>query len=225
MSKMTAGLRRMCAASRMISSVTPTSSAATPKLLIRAIVLTPTMLMTVVNTTRPAASSKRVLGAVRRRHQADVRRAADDLEPRPDLRRDDLVGDRHRGQRDDRAHAQDPAAEKGGERPGDLLGPLVDRAGQRVLPGELGEAQRDQELAGEHGGPGPDERRAARDEAEEEQLEHAGHDRDVAEPRGERGEQPERPVQLLLVTELGQFVGVRTRHGHGSFSLRRMTSL
>ena len=61
MSKMTAGLRRMCAASRMISSVTPTSSAATPKLLIRAIVLTPTMLMTVVNTTRPAASSSAFL--------------------------------------------------------------------------------------------------------------------------------------------------------------------
>ena len=61
MSKMTAGPRRMCAASRMISSVTPTSSAKTPKLLIRAIVLTPSMLMTVVNTTRPAASSKAFL--------------------------------------------------------------------------------------------------------------------------------------------------------------------
>ena len=61
MSKMTAGLRRMCAASRMISSVTPTSSAATPKLLIRAMVLTPTMLMTVVNTTSPAASSSAFL--------------------------------------------------------------------------------------------------------------------------------------------------------------------
>ncbi len=61
MSKMTPGPRRMCAASRMISSVTPTSSAKTPKLLIRAIVLTPTMLITVVNTTRPAASSSAFL--------------------------------------------------------------------------------------------------------------------------------------------------------------------
>ena len=58
---MTAGLRRMCTASRMISSETPTSSAATPKLLIRAIVLTPTMLMIVVNTTSPAASSSAFL--------------------------------------------------------------------------------------------------------------------------------------------------------------------
>ena len=51
----------MCAASRMISSVTPISSAATPKLLIRAMVLTPTMLMMVVNTTSAAASSSAFL--------------------------------------------------------------------------------------------------------------------------------------------------------------------
>src|SRR6266704_2279351 len=114
-----------------------------------------------------------------------------------------------------------PAAEKRGERPGDLLGPLVDRAGQRVLPGELGKAQRDQELAREDGGPGQGERGAARAEAEEEQLEHPGHDRDVAEPRGERGEEPQRAVQFLLVAELGQFVGVRTRHSHGSSPSRR----
>lgn len=58
---MTPGPRRMCAASRMISSVTPISSAATPKLLIRAMTLTPTMLMMVVNTTRTAASSSAFL--------------------------------------------------------------------------------------------------------------------------------------------------------------------
>jgi hypothetical protein len=95
---------------------------------------------------------------------------------------------------------------------------------QRVLPGELGEAQRDQELAGEHGGPGPDERRAARAEAEEEQLEHAGHDRDVAESRGERGEQPEGAVEFLLVAERGQFVDVRVRHRHGSSPSARYRS-
>src|SRR6185437_6502653 len=77
------------------------------------------------------------------------------------------------------------------------------------------------ELADEDCGPGPDERRAARAEAEEEQLEHPGHDRDVAEPRGEGGEQPERAVQLLLVAELGQFVSVRTWHGHGPSPSRR----
>ena len=51
----------MCAASRMISSETPISSAMTPKLLIRAISLTPIMLMMVVKTTRPAASSRAFL--------------------------------------------------------------------------------------------------------------------------------------------------------------------
>jgi hypothetical protein len=45
----------------MISSVTPARSAATPKLLIRAIVLTPTMLITVVNTTSTPASSSAFL--------------------------------------------------------------------------------------------------------------------------------------------------------------------
>src|SRR5262249_46689034 len=43
-----------------------------------------------------------------------------------------------------------------------------------------------------------------------------GHDRDVAEPGGERGKEPQRAVQFLLVTELGQLVGIRARHGHGS---------
>jgi hypothetical protein len=60
-SKMTAGPRRMCTASKMISSDTPTSSAATPKLLIRAITLTPTMLIMVVNMTSTAASSSAFL--------------------------------------------------------------------------------------------------------------------------------------------------------------------
>ena len=45
----------------MISTETPHSSARTPKLLIRAISLTPIMLMMVVNTTRPAASSRAFL--------------------------------------------------------------------------------------------------------------------------------------------------------------------
>ena len=43
--------------SRMISSVEPTSSAATPMLLIRAISLTPSMLIVVVITTRIAPSN------------------------------------------------------------------------------------------------------------------------------------------------------------------------
>ena len=37
----------------------------------------------------------------------------------------------------------------------DLLRPLVDRPGERILAGQLGEAQRDRELAEEHQRPGP----------------------------------------------------------------------
>jgi hypothetical protein len=44
------------------------------------------------------------------------------------------------------------AAEPGGEWPGDLLGPPEHQFGQQLLSGELDEAQRDQELADEHGG-------------------------------------------------------------------------
>src|ERR1700758_4832998 len=105
----------MCAASRMISSVTPTSSAATPKLLIRAMVLTPTMLITVVNTTKPAASSRAFLAPPSVLTRPTLAAPADDLEPRGDQRQDDLVGDRHRSERDHRAHRQDPATEPGGE--------------------------------------------------------------------------------------------------------------
>ena len=53
------------------------------------------------------------------------------------------------------------------------------------------------------------EGRAAEAEAEVEELEHAGQDRDVAEAGGEGREAPERAVQLLLVAELGQVPGVR----------------
>src|ERR1700690_1797793 len=135
---MTPGPRRMCTASKMMSTVTPHSSAMTPKLLIRAITLTPIMLMMVVNTTRPAASSRAFL-------------APPGVATSPMSALVPMIS---------------KAAEKGGEGLGDLLGPLVDRPRQRVLPGQLGEAQRDQHLAGEHGGPGPDEGRGAGAEAE-----------------------------------------------------------
>ena len=70
--------------------------------------------------------------------------------------------------------------------PGDLLRPLVDRAGDRIAGGELGEAERDGELAGEDEDPAPPERRPGEAEAEREELEHPGEDGDVREGRGER---------------------------------------
>jgi len=107
----------------------------------------------------------------------------------------------------------------GFERPGDLLGPLVDRAGQRVLPGELGEAQarpgtdrrtRPGQVQMNAGPPEP--------KPKKEQLEHPGHDRDVAEPRGERRRtaRGERSSSCLYSRNLASSSVVRTRRGHGA---------
>ena len=90
---------------------------------------------------------------------------------------------------------------------GQPLGPVVDRAGDGIARGQLGEAQRDHDLTGEDERPRPPVRRAAEREAEVEELERAGEDRDVGDPRRERGEASERAVELLLVAELGK-VGV-----------------
>jgi hypothetical protein len=47
--------------------------------------------------------------------------------------------------------------------------------------GQLGEVERDQELPGEDQRPGPDERRPAEGEAEREELENRGENRDERE--------------------------------------------
>src|SRR4029079_2625467 len=108
----------------------------------------------------------------------------------------------------ERADEEQPAGRPRGECRRGLLRPLVDRAGQRILPRQLGEAERDEHLAGEDDRPRPPERGARRQEREAEQLEDAGQDRDVAESGGEAGETAEGAVQRLLVTELGELVRV-----------------
>src|SRR3954453_15874231 len=138
------------------------------------------------------AEDHRVLRAARRRVQAGVGVGSGDLERRRDLRKDHLIGDRHRFHRDDRSDDQQPAGHPGREGLGRLLRPLVDRAGERVLAGELGEAQRDEELAEEDDRPRPPERGTGGQEGEPEELEDAGQDRDVAEAGGEAREAPER---------------------------------
>ncbi len=66
--------------SRMISSVEPTSSAATPMLLIRAISLTPSMLIVVVITTRIAPSNSAFCAPRLRQKRAGVGGAAEELQ-------------------------------------------------------------------------------------------------------------------------------------------------
>ena len=140
--------------------------------------------------------------------EARVGLGAEDLEAGRHLRQHDLPGDRDGGDRDDRPDDVDPAGHPGGEITGHSLGPLVHGSGERVLPRELGEVQRDEHLAGEDDQPGPPHRRTCEPEAEREQLNHAGQDRDVAEARGERGEIAQRAVELLLVAESGKLARI-----------------
>ena len=144
---------------------------------------------------------------------------ADELERAIDLRQGDLVGERHGGDRDDRSGEHHPAPEPGDRRARKLLAPVVDRPGDRVVGGELGEAERHHHLAEEDHRPRPPVGGAAEGEAEVEELEGAGEDRDVADPGGEARELADAAVELLLVAELGELV----RLGLGSSSFRRHT--
>ena len=88
--------------------------------------------------------------------------------------------------------------------------------------GELGEVQRDEQLPGEDQRPGPEEGRAAEPEAEPEQLEDGGEDGDEGEPRGEGGERPDAPVQLLAVAEAGETLRFGTIFGCRAPAGRRL---
>ena len=143
------------------------------------------------------------------------------------MRQRDLVRQRDGGDRDDRRREHHPAGEPGDVRRAEPLGPVVDRARDRIARGELAEAERDHQLAGEHHRPRPPVGRAAEREAEVEELERAGEDRDVADPRREGGEAPERAVELLLVAELVELGIVgrarvnRRRHASSPFLVNR----
>ena len=78
------------------------------------------------------------------------------------------------------------------------LRPLVDRAGDREVAGELGEVEGDEELADDDERPRPEERRPADEEAEADEGERAGRDADVAERDREVRQEAERASQLRL---------------------------
>ena len=155
------------------------------------------------------AEQQRVLGPVLGQVRARVGRRSEELELGRDLRQDDLPVDRNGGDRDDRADDVDPAGHPRREAARDLLGPLVHRAGDRVLAGHLHEAQRDQDLPEDHDRPRPPHARPGVQVAEPVQRGDAGQDRDVAEAGRERREAPQRAVQFLLVSEACELVGIR----------------
>src|SRR5581483_9390356 len=96
----------------------------------------------------------------------------------------------------------DPAGEPRVRLPGQVLRPLEDRAGDRVVARELGEAERDAELSDRDDRPAPDEHAADRRQAEREEREDAGRRRDVAEGHGKRAEDAEGASKLLAIAEL-----------------------
>ena len=159
------------------------------------------------------AEQQRVLSAALGQVRAGVGRRSEELELGRDLGQHDLPVDRDGGDRDDRADDVDPAGHPRRVAARDLLGPLIDRAGDRVLARHLHEAQRDQDLAEDDDRPRPPHARAGVEVAEPEQRGDAGEDRDVAEPRRERREAAQRTIQLLLVAEARKLAAVVRRRG------------
>ena len=109
------------------------------------------------------------------------------------------------GQERERHPAEPPADMRVGQ-PG---GPLVGVAGQRDPDRERAVDQRDQRLAGDHDGPGPDGPRPAGGQRERVGGEDAGGDRDERERHRERLEVAQRADELLAVAEPAEFVVLR----------------
>ena len=217
----------------MIRPAAPISSAATPMLLICDSSFTPMQLMRVVSPTMMNPSSRPFLANAGSRKVGKFssgqvigpdRAAFDDLERGRDLGQDHLPADGHGGHRDDLRAQVDPAVEPRPVLAGDLLRPLVDRAGQRVVRGQLGELEGDHHLPEEDDRPEPDERPPGEQEAEVGRLEHAGQDRDVREAGGEARERAERPIELLLVAETRQVSAVVIGCGHAYLPVIRHPS-
>src|SRR5260370_849768 len=77
----------------------------------------------------------------------------------------------------------------------------MDRACQGEVGGELGEVERDDELAEGNQWPAPEKSRAAKSESQKVQGEDARRRRDVGKGDGEAGVDPQSPPQLRLVAE------------------------
>jgi hypothetical protein len=103
----------------------------------------------------------------------------------------------------------------------EALRPLVDGPGDRVMAGQLGEAEGDDELTGDDDQPGPEHHRAAQPDADAEVAERPGADADEAEGEREVRHEPEGPVQLRLDPERLQVGVIARRDVLGRFAWSR----
>ena len=102
----------------------------------------------------------------------------------------------------------DPAGEPGVGSVGQVLGPLVDRSGDREVRADLGEVEADEQLADHDDGPAPEEGGTGQADAQDEKGEDAGRRRDVREGDREAGVDPQHPPQLLLIPEPREVLNV-----------------
>ena len=121
----------------------------------------------------------------------------------------------HRGDGEDAGKEVDPAGEPRVRLAGQILRPLEDGAGDRVMARQLGEAQRDDQLPDRDDRPAPDEDAADGRQPEEEQGEDAGRRGDVAERDSEGAEDTKAALELLLVAEPREVLLVAGQFGHG----------
>jgi hypothetical protein len=108
----------------------------------------------------------------------------------------------HRRHGDEQRDAVEPADEPAELRAHRVLAVLVERAGHRIVAGQLAEHQGDQEHPGNRYPGKPDVGGSAEAEAESEQGKDADHRRQVRERDGEVSEQPEDAIQLRPVAKV-----------------------
>ncbi len=125
----------------------------------------------------------------------------------------------HRGDRHDQRPAVDPSNPPAVARPDQVLAPLKERAGNRVVASQLGEDERHEELPEHHDRQQPDVSRTAGANSQDEQRIDADDRRDVAEGDREVLEQVEDAPQLLPVSKPRKLGGVGVtrlwRRDHG----------
>ena len=125
----------------------------------------------------------------------------------------------HGGDGHDQRPSVDPTDPPSIVRPDQVLAPLEQCAGNRIVAAELGEHERDKQLPQDDDGQQPDVPRTGGADTEDEQRVDADDRRDVAEGNREVLEQVEHTPQLLPVPKPRQLGGIRLtglwRRDHG----------
>ena len=121
---------------------------------------------------------------------------------------DDGHGHVDRGNGQDPGEEIDPAREPRVVAVGEVLGPLINGAGDREMGADLGEVERDDELTDRDEGPAPDESRTADPDAKRIKSEDAGRRRYVREGDREARVDTECAPELLLVAKAREITNV-----------------